>query len=302
MRLKFPFLYVVLLSGAAAALLLVLNAGGQRRIFPSSVISGDRIAVVDITGILTSSHNVSRGASSARSIIEQLDQFGEDNSVRALVLRIDSPGGTVVAAQEIFAAINRLREEKEKVVVASMADIAASGGYYIACSADRIFANPGTITGSIGVIMEFPNMEELFGKIGLKSNTIKSGEFKDTGSALREMTDREREVLQALIDDVYGQFVQAVQESRGMTPEKVRELADGRIFTGRQALELGLVDEIGDMTDAIRAAADLAGIEGEPEIVRKKKKVRFWDVLQGSAGAYLPVPGRTSARLLYLWK
>ena len=302
MRLKFPFLYVVLLSGAAAALLLVLNAGGQRRIFPSSVISGDRIAVVDITGILTSSHNVSRGASSARSIIEQLDQFGEDNSVRALVLRIDSPGGTVVAAQEIFAAINRLREEKEKVVVASMADIAASGGYYIACSADRIFANPGTITGSIGVIMEFPNMEELFGKIGLKSNTIKSGEFKDTGSALREMTDREREVLQALIDDVYGQFVQAVQESRGMTPEKVRELADGRIFTGRQAQELGLVDEIGDMTDAIRAAADLAGIEGEPEIVRKKKKVRFWDVLQGSAGAYLPVPGRTSARLLYLWK
>ncbi len=302
MRLKFPFLYVVLLSGAAAALLLVLNAGGQRRIFPSSVISGDRIAVVDITGILTSSHNVSRGASSARSVIEQLDQFGEDNSVRALVLRIDSPGGTVVAAQEIFAAINRLREEKEKVVVASMADIAASGGYYIACSADRIFANPGTITGSIGVIMEFPNMEELFGKIGLKSNTIKSGEFKDTGSALREMTDREREVLQALIDDVYGQFVQAVQESRGMTPEKVRELADGRIFTGRQALELGLVDEIGDMTDAIRAAADLAGIEGEPEIVRKKKKVRFWDVLQGSAGAYLPVPGRTSARLLYLWK
>jgi protease-4 len=302
MRLKFPFLYVVLLSGAAAALLLVLNAGGQRRIFPSSVISGDRIAVVDITGILTSSHNVSRGASSARSVIEQLDQFGEDNSVRALVLRIDSPGGTVVAAQEIFAAINRLKEEKEKVVVASMADIAASGGYYIACSADRIFANPGTITGSIGVIMEFPNMEELFGKIGLKSNTIKSGEFKDTGSALREMTDREREVLQALIDDVYGQFVQAVQESRGMTPEKVRELADGRIFTGRQALELGLVDEIGDMTDAIRAAADLAGIEGEPEIVRKKKKVSFWDILEGSAGAYLPVPGRTSARLLYLWK
>jgi protease-4 len=302
MRSRFPFLYVVLLSGAAAALLLILNTGSQRRILPSSAISRDRVAVVDITGVLTSSHDVSRGASSARSIVEQLDQYGEDDAVRALVLRIDSPGGTVVAAQEVFAAVNRLREEKAKVVVVSMADIAASGGYYIACSADRILANPGTITGSIGVIMEFPNMEELFGKIGVKSYTIKSGEFKDTGSALREMTDRERAVLQALIDDVFGQFVQAVQESRGMTPEKVRELADGRIFTGKQAQELGLIDQIGDMTDAIRAAADLAGIEGEPEIVREKKKIRFWDILEGNARAWFPVPGRTSARLLYLWK
>jgi protease-4 len=302
MRSRFPFLYVVLLSGAAAALLLILNTGSQRRILPSSAISGDRVAVVDITGVLTSSHDVSRGASSARSIVEQLDQYGEDDAVRALVLRIDSPGGTVVAAQEVFAAVNRLREEKAKVVVVSMADIAASGGYYIACSADRILANPGTITGSIGGIIEFPNMEELFGKIGVKSYTIKSGEFKDTGSALREMTDRERAVLQALIDDVFGQFVQAVQESRGMTPEKVRELADGRIFTGKQAQELGLIDQIGDMTDAIRAAADLAGIEGEPEIVREKKKIRFWDILEGNARAWFPVPGRTSARLLYLWK
>jgi protease-4 len=218
------------------------------------------------------------------------------------VLRIDSPGGTVVAAQEIFAAVNRLREEKAKVVVVSMADIAASGGYYIACAADRILANPGTITGSIGVIMEFPNMQELFGKIGLKSTTIKSGEFKDTGNALREMTDRERAVLQALIDDVFGQFVQAVQEGRDMSPEKVRELADGRIFTGNQALELGLVDEIGDMAGAIRAAADLAGIEGDPEIVREKKRRRIWDVLEGNARAYFPLPGRTGGGLLYLWK
>jgi len=302
MKSRFPFLYVVLLSGAAAALLLILNSGGQRRILPSSVISGDRIAVVDITGVLTSSHDVSRSTSSARSVIEQLDRHGEDDSIRALVLRIDSPGGTVVAAQEIFAAVNRLREEKAKVVVVSMADIAASGGYYIACAADRILANPGTITGSIGVIMEFPNMQELFGKIGLKSTTIKSGEFKDTGNALREMTDRERAVLQALIDDVFGQFVQAVQEGRDMSPEKVRELADGRIFTGNQALELGLVDEIGDMAGAIRAAADLAGIEGDPEIVREKKRRRIWDVLEGNARAYFPLPGRTSARLLYLWK
>jgi len=302
MKARYPFLYIVLASGVLAAVLLALNAGsGKRRLNPS-VLAGDNVAVVDVTGVLTSSHSVSRGSSSARSVIEELEKHGEDGSVRAVVLRIDSPGGTVVAAQEVFAAVTRLREEKNKIVVASMADIGASGGYYIACAADRIYANPGTITGSIGVIMEFPNLKELFGKIGITSTTIKSGEFKDTGSALREMTEREREVLQELIDDVYDQFVAAVQERRNMPQQAVRDIADGRIFTGRQAHTLGLVDELGDLTSAVAAAAELAGIEGEPSVIRHRRKLRIWDIIESGTRSFVPFRESVSARLLYLWK
>lgn len=302
MKAKYPFLYIVLASALLAAVLVVLNSGRAGHGLGSSVLAGDKVAVVDISGVLTSTHPVSRDSSSARSIIEELEEHARDNTVRALVLRIDSPGGTVVAAQEVFAAITRLREKTNKAVVASMADVGASGGYYIACAADRIYANPGTITGSIGVIMEFPNVKELFGKIGIGATTIKSGEFKDTGNALRDMTSREKEVLQELIDDVYGQFVQAVGTGRDMTPDAVREIADGRIFTGRQAHDLGLIDELGDLTSAIEAAAELAGIEGEPSVVRHRRKPRFWDLLNGSTNTLLPFRASTSARLLYLWK
>jgi protease-4 len=302
MKVKYPFLYIVLASGLLAAVLVALNSGTGGHGLSSSVLAGDKVAVVDISGVLTSSQSVSRDSSSARSIIEALEEHAADDTVRALVLRIDSPGGTVVAAQEVFAAVTRLQEETGKAVVASMADVGASGGYYIACAADRIYANPGTITGSIGVIMEFPNVKELFGKIGIAATTIKSGEFKDTGSALRDMTPREREVLQELIDDVYGQFVQAVGQGRDMTPEAVREIADGRIYTGRQAQDLGLVDELGDLSTAIAAAAELAGIEGEPSVVRPRRKTRFWDLIDGGTETLLPFRGSTSARLLYLWK
>jgi len=302
MKAKYPFLYIVLASGILAAVLVVLNSGTGGRGLGSSVLAGDKVAVVDISGVLTSTYPVSRDSSSARSIIEALEKHAQDDTVRAVVLRINSPGGTVVAAQEVFAAITRLREETNKAVVASMADVGASGGYYIACAADRIYANPGTITGSIGVIMEFPNVKELFAKIGVGATTIKSGEFKDTGSALRDMTSREREVLQELIDDVYGQFVQAVGMGRGMTPDAVREIADGRIFTGRQAHDLGLIDELGDLTSAIEAAAELGGIEGEPSVLRQRKKTRFWDLIDGSTNTLLPFRTSTSARLLYLWR
>jgi len=302
MKARYPFLYIVLASGLLAAVLVALNSGTRGHGFGSSVLAGDKVAVVDISGVLTSTQPVSRDSSSARSIIEELEEHAGDDTVRALVLRIDSPGGTVVAAQEVFAAVTRLREETGKTVVASMADVGASGGYYIACAADRIYANPGTITGSIGVIMEFPNVKELFGKIGITATTIKSGEFKDTGNALRDMTPREREVLQELIDDVYGQFVQAVSKGRDMTPDAVREIADGRIFTGRQAQDLGLIDELGDLTTAIAAAAELAGIEGEPSVVRSRRKPRFWDLIGGSTDTLLPFRASTSARLLYLWR
>jgi protease-4 len=233
MKLRYPFLYLVLASGLIAGALLVFNADREDPVISSSVLARDRVAVINVIGVITSSHDVSKGTSSSRRIIEQLEKYGENDSVKAVVLRIDSPGGTVVAAQEVYGAVNRLRRETGKAVVVSMADIAASGGYYISCAADRIFANPGTITGSIGVIMEFPNLEGLFGKVGIRTTTIKSGEFKDTGNALREMTDRERRLLQDLIDDVFTQFVDAVEKGREMEEEEVRALADGRIFTGR---------------------------------------------------------------------
>ncbi len=305
MKLRYPFLYLVLASGLIAAALLVFNANREDPIISSSVLTRDRVAIIDIVGVITSSHDISQGTSSSRHIIEQLQKYGENDSVKAIVLRIDSPGGTVVAAQEVYGAVNRLRHETGKTVVVSMADVAASGGYYISCAADIIFANPGTITGSIGVIMEFPNLEGLFGKIGIRTTTIKSGEFKDTGNALRAMTERETRLLQDLIDDVFAQFVDAVEKGREMDEGEVRTLADGRIFTGRQAKELGLIDELGDLKEAIDRAAELAGIEGEPVILQEKKKRRFWDLLESRLAIILPRPtgGLVSGgRLFYLWK
>lgn len=303
MKVRYPFLYLILLSAVAAAVLLAVGHGRRGNILSKPVLSRQSVAVVDVMGVITSSGALSDGTVSASALIEVLKKYGDDNSVKALVLRIDSPGGTVVAAQEVYNAVTRLREEKNKVVFASMADIAASGGYYIACAADRIYANEGTITGSIGVIMEFPNIEGLLRKVGVKTTTIKSGEFKDTGSAFRQMSEKEMRVLQELIDNVYDQFVQAVQQGRGMSEGEVRSLADGRIYTGRQARELGLVDELGDLEIAVRDAAEAAGIEGKPHVVRQKKKVRFWDLLESRLGVFLPLRSGDypAVRLLYLW-
>lgn len=306
MKLRYPFLYLVLASALLAGVLTAVGVVKERPSISAPGLSRDRVALVQVAGVITSSHDVPRGTTSARSIIDQLEKHGKDDSVKAVVLRIDSPGGTVVAAQEVYAALQRMKEEGEKVIVASMADLSASGGYYIACAADRIYANPGTITGSIGVIMQFPNLEGLFGKLGIATTTIKSGRFKDTGSSSRAMTDEERRILQSLLDDVHGQFIEAVQEGRGMTRDQVLPLADGRIFTGRQALELGLVDETGDLQDAIRKAGELSGIKGAPTVLEEKRKVRFWEIFESrfrsllpfSSGAVSPETGS----LLYLWK
>jgi protease-4 len=188
-----------------------------------------------------------------------------------------------------------------------MGDLAASGGYYVACAADRVFASAGTLTGSIGVIMQFPNYQGLFGKIGLGTNTIKSGEFKDLGNGAREMSDRDRKLLQSLVDDVYSQFVEAVAAGRRLTPEQVRPLADGRVFSGRQARQLGLVDELGDLDAAIAAAGRLAGIEGTPEVIRESPRRGIWELIDARmAGifpsALFPESGLGQARLLYLWQ
>ncbi len=222
---------------------------------------GDKVAVIELLGPMYDSQRISR----------QFKIFGEHRSVRAIVFRIDSPGGGVAVAQEIYDAVKRVRDSGKPVVV-SMGSVAASGGYYVACGADTIMANPGTTTGSIGVIAEFANFKELIRKIGIQVQTVKSGTFKDTGSPHRELTSEEKRYLQEWVDDAYQQFVEVVVRERGLPLEKVKALADGRVFTGRKALELGLIDLLGDYEDAIQLAASMSGIKGEPEIIKEKKR------------------------------
>lgn len=215
---------------------------------------GNKIAVVEVLGVIESSE----------AIIEDLKDYREDDNVKAVILRIDSPGGGVAPSQEIHNAVVKTAEKKP--VVVSMGSLAASGGYYIAAPAHKIMANPGTLTGSIGVIMEFANYQELLDKIGWRNEVVKSGQHKDIGSPNRPMSEAERRILQALLDDVHDQFISAVVEGRKLDAKKVRELADGRIFTGRQAKAAGLVDELGGLEEAIDLAAELAGIE-DPDVV-----------------------------------
>lgn len=234
----------------------------------SGAFLGDKVAVVEIKGIIVDS----------RSIIDEIIRFKKNRRVKAIVLRIDSPGGAVGPSQEIYEEVRKAG--KEKTVVVSMGAVAASGGYYVACAADKIIANPGTITGSIGVLMEFINVKELFKWAKLRSEVIKSGEYKDTGSPLRDMKERERHYLQEVIDSVHDQFKRAIVESRGLSASQVEEIADGRIFSGEQAKDLGLVDELGNLQDAITEAAKLAGIKGEPSVIYpERRRPRLLDFL-----------------------
>ncbi len=230
---------------------------------------GDKIAVIEIRGVITQSFG----------IIEELRQYEEDEGVKAIVLRIDSPGGGVGPSQEIYREIQKIRSSQKKKIVTSMGSVAASGGYYIASASDLIIANPGTITGSIGVVMEFTNIEELFKKIGIKGVVIKSGEHKDIGSPFREMTPEEKRLLQSVIDNVHQQFIHAVSEGRKLERSKVAQVADGRILTGEQAKQLGLVDELGNLQDAIDTAARIAGITGKPIVLYPKKRFSLFDLL-----------------------
>jgi protease-4 len=261
---------------------------GQQVTFPAY---GERVGLVRIEGLLTDS----------RSIVQDVKAMGEDAGVRAIVLRIDSPGGGVAASQEIYDEIVRVRDGGKPIVV-SMGSVAASGGYYVACPGDSILANPGTITGSIGVIMEFAQFEELFGKIGIGFDVIKSGEFKDIGSWSRQLTDEERALLQSTVDDIHAQFVETIAAEREMDPEAVRRLADGRILSGRQALEAGLVDRLGSLQVALAVAGRMGGIEGEPKVQEPARPVRFTllDLLSGSISRALePRSSSFGAQFLY---
>lgn len=248
-------------------------------IFPDLDLSGeDRIALIRVEGVILD----------AQTTVGDLKRFGDNPSVKAIVLRIDSPGGGVVPSQEIYDAVKRVRNKSNKAVVASMGTVAASGGYYIASATDRIMANPGSLTGSIGVIMEMANVERLLKKIGVEGVVVKSGRYKDVGSPLHKMSEEERQLLQVVMDDVHQQFIQAVAEGRSMEIAEVQPLADGRIFTGRQAKDVKLVDELGDLEDAIRLAADLAGIEGEPKVVEPRRRFSIRELLESRLSGMLP--------------
>lgn len=249
---------------------LVISEGGG-----FSGVGGDRIAVIPVEGVI--------GDEMAKTVNRQLKQYGDDGRIKAIILRIDSPGGGVAASQEIYREVKRIKEEKKKTVVVSMGSVAASGGYYIACPADKIFANPGTVTGSIGVIAEWYNFKDLAEWAKVKQVVFKSGEFKDTGSPTRDITPREREYFQGMINELYGQFVGAVTDGRKgrkeLDEKRVRTLADGRVYTGQTAVDNGLVDEIGNYEDAVKKTAELVGIKGEPQIVTPPKPRDSFSIL-----------------------
>jgi|UniRef100_A0A7C6EEP4 protease-4 len=229
------------------------------------------LALIEVEGVIIDS----------RPIVRQLKNYGKNPKVAAIVLRIDSPGGGVGATQEIYAEIKRTKEKGKKIIV-SMGPVAASGGYYIATPADLIVANPGTITGSIGVIMEFPILSNLLEKLGIKFEVIKSSEHKDIGSPFRTMSAKERALLKDVVTSVYDQFIAAVVENRKIPESKVRAIADGRILSGAQAKDLGLVDTLGSMEDAIEIAASMVGIKGEPQVLKERKRMRLADWFLGS--------------------
>jgi protease IV len=289
----------LLLGGGAFVLLVVmllavvLTFSGEGR--TDFAFSG-QIQVVDVDGELVES----------RSILDQLKRYEDSNSVKAILLNIDSPGGGVAVSQEIYAEVKRLREKSDKIVVAYLSSTGASGAYYVACAANKIVANPGTIVGSIGVIAEWVNYADLLEWAKLKSIVFKTGEFKDTGSGTRALTENEKKYFQGLIDDMYVQFVEAVASGRKLDLQEVRSLADGRVFTGRDAKSRKLIDDVGNFQDAVDLTAKLAGISGKPRLIRlNRQRVTLFDVLTSDLSRLAPFNGQSmqsKMKFQYLWK
>jgi protease IV len=281
----------VLLAVVVVAVVLTVSSD-ESADFPFS----DRIQVIDIDGELVQS----------RPIIEQLKRYEDSNSVKAILLNVDSPGGGVAVSQEIYTEVKRLREKKDKIIVAYLSSTGASGAYYVSCAANKIVANPGTIVGSIGVIAEWVNYADLLEWAKLKDVVFKTGEFKDTGSATRALTDNERKYFQGLIDDMYVQFLEAVSSGRKLDLQDVRSMADGRVFTGRDAKERKLIDETGNFQDAVDLTAKLAGISGKPRLLRvNRQRVTLLDVLTTDLSRLVPFNGqsmKSQIKFQYLWK
>ena len=256
--------------------IIALVSGSSDKTETVTVGSGVKVAVVDLKGVIASSDEV----------VRQMKKYRNNSSVRAIVLHIDSPGGGVVASQEMYEEVRAVRDGGKPVIV-SMGSLAASGGYYVAVGGSYLVANRGTLTGSVGVISEFLQVKDALDKLGIGVKTIKAGKLKDAGSPMRAMNEDDQKYFQALMDDVHRQFIDVVARERKMDVEKVRELADGRVFTGEQALQLGLVDTLGTFEDAVRIAAVKVGIKGEPAIVRERKRQMWYESFFGDAGETL---------------
>jgi protease IV len=257
---------------------------------------GSKIAVVDLNGVIFS----------PKQIVPQLKKFADDDSVKAIIIHVNSPGGGVAASEEIYREVKRIRDEKKKRIVASIETVGASGAYYVASATNKIYADKGSVVGSIGVIAEWVNYGELLRWAKLNAITLKAGEFKDTGSPTREMTPAEREYMQGLIDNMHTQFIQAVAEGRHAKEADIRAIANGKVWTGEQANGMKLVDEIADFEGAVKDTARAVNISGEPTLVYPPKDRRSGlDLLFGDVSDYLPTREKLLEQQVgfyYLWK
>ena len=274
------FLILLIVGVMSAAVIGILHMSGDA----TGVVFKDQVALIDIRGVI----------SEGKPITDLLVSYRENSNIKAIILHIDSPGGGVAPSQEVFTEVSRTRAEKP--VVAFLGNVAASGGYYVAAGASKIVCSPGSLTGSIGVLFQVANVQELLQKVGLESYVLKAGKFKDMGSPYREMTDEERALLEGVLVDVHEQFIADIAKGRGIPVDLVREVADGRVMTGLQAKEIGLVDEMGNFEDALKVAKTLAGIRGEVAVVQPAKKRRsvvdlFLDEFMGKAMEHLGVSG-----------
>jgi protease IV len=272
---------------------LTLHAGGAQT---SLTGFGDKIGVVDLEGVILD----------PRSVVQDLKRFGDDDSVKAIILHVNSPGGGVAASEEIYRQVKRLRDEKHRRIVASIETVGASGAYYVSSATNKIYADNGSIVGSIGVIAEWVNYGELMHWAKLKPQVLKVGEFKDTGDPTREMTPAERAYMQSLIDNMYGQFVAAVAEGRHAKREDIRAIADGRVWTGQEALLLHLIDQVADFQAAVEDTAKSVGIKGEPTLVHpEKNRQSLLDLLFGDISQWLPTREKLLEQHIgfyYLWQ
>ena len=287
-----PVLTVFIILGAIVLFLGIITIAFKLFFKSPDLSISNKIGVIHIEGTI----------SDPEPVLSQLVEFRDDRKIKAIILRINSPGGGVGASQEIYSEVKKTNRTKK--VIVSLGGTAASGGYYIASAGDKIVASPGTLTGSIGVIMEFIQIQELFKKIGVNLEVLKSGEYKDIGSPYRELTEKDKDLLIDLISDIQEQFIDAVAKGRNMPAEKVREIADGRILTGAMAKDLGLVDQLGNFQDAVDLAKNMAGIKGEVDLVLPKKKgIRIWDLIlqQATKAINSAVNDNLTPQLEYRW-
>jgi protease IV len=294
------FLWIVIGGGAFflfvlavfALVYVTLHAGKDA----SLTSFGDKIGVVDLDGVIFSPNPV----------VQQLKKFGDDDSIKAIIIHVNSPGGGVAASEEIYRAVKRIRDEKKKRIVASIETVGASGAYYVSSATNKIYADNGSIVGSIGVIAEWVNYGDLLQWAKLKQITLKTGEFKDTGSPTRDLTPAEREYMQGMIDNMFSQFIQAVADGRKVKFQDVKAIANGKVWTGQQALPMNLVDQLGDFQSVVEDTAKSVGIKGEPVIVRPEKdKKTLGDLLFGDLSEWLPSREKLMDQhvgFYYMWK